>query len=249
MTGEARYDTYTVSSTVLRAFWLAMGLGTAAVLIEVSSDEAWGAAAKFWFIAAFFVIVGLLVTWAYRSATVTSPEHLTVRGLFRTRRIPWSRVQAIMIEMNPGAIAEGAAPKRIVVAYDETGRRIPLPHLNEKTFVEGYGSLESEVDSIRAAWLAGRGETWAPVAHAQARAAEMVRYGVNSWMVGLMWASLTLPVVAIVFVVGLIVGVSGPWPVSLIFQPGAFLVVPGLVFFVAAVASLISRRRARTRRS
>src|SRR4026207_433910 len=97
--GEARYDTYTVSSAVLRAFWLAMGFGAVAVLIGVLSDDAWSAATKFWFIAGFFVIVGLLVTWAYRSATVTSPEHLTVRGLFRTRRIPWSRVQAIMIEI------------------------------------------------------------------------------------------------------------------------------------------------------
>jgi hypothetical protein len=247
MTGEARYDTYTVSTTVLRAFWLAMGLGAVAVAIEVLSDDAGSAAATLGFVAAFLVIVGLLVAWAYRSATVTTPEHLTVRGLFRTRRIPWSRVQAIMIEINPGAIAEGAAPKRIAVAYDATGRRVPLPHLNEKTFARRYGSLESEVDNIRAAWLAGRGEGWTPVAHAQAKAADMARYGVNSWAVGLMWASLTLPVVAIVFVTGLIVGVDAPWPWSLMFLPEALLVVPIVVFFVAAVASLIARRRARTR--
>jgi hypothetical protein len=231
---------------VLRAFWLAMGLGAAAVLIEVMSDDAWSAAAQFWFIGGFFAVVGLLVAWAFRSATMTSPEHLTVRGLFRTRRIPWPRVQAIMIEVNPGSFAEGSAPRRIVVAYDAAGRRIPLPHLNEKTFARRYGSLESEVDGIRAAWLAARGEDWVPVAHAQARAADMARYGINSWMVGLMWASLTLPVVAIVFVVGLISGVGSPWPLSLLFRPEALLVVPAAVFFIAAVASLISRRRART---
>jgi hypothetical protein len=246
MTSEARYDTYTVSPTVLRAFWLVMGLGAAAVLIEVLSDDAWSAAAKVWFIAAFVVIVGLLATWAYRSATVTSPEFLTVRGLFRTRRIPWSHVQAIAVEINPGAIAESPAPQRIAVAYDAAGRRIPLPHLNEKTFAKRYGSLESEVDGIRAAWLAGRGEGWAPVAVAQAKAADMARYGINSWMVGLMWASLTLPVVAIVFAVGLIADVSAPWPLSLVFLPEAMLAIPAVVFFVAAVASLISRRRART---
>ena len=244
---EARYDTYTVSSGVLRAFWLAMGFGAVAVLIGVLSDDAWSAAAKFWFIAGFVVIVGLLVTWVYRSATLTSPEHLTVRGLFRTRRIPWSRVQAIMIEINPGSFAEADAPKRIVVAYDADGRRISLPHLSEKTLVERYGGLESEVDSIRAAWLAGRGEGWLPLADAQAKAADMARYGINSWMVGLAWASLTLLVVAIVFAVGLVVGVKAAWPLSLIFLPEAILVVPVVVFFVAAVASLISRRRARTR--
>jgi len=247
MTGEARYDTYTVSSTVLRAFWLAIGLGAVAVLVEVVADDTWSAVARFGFVAGFLVIVGLLVAWAYRSATVTSPEHLTVRGLFRTRRIPWSRVQAIMIEMNPGSIAESDAPRRIVVAYDTAGRRIPLPHLNEKTFARRCGNLESEVDGIRAAWVAGRGPGWAPVAQAQAKAAEMARYGINSWMVGLMWASLTLPVVAVVFAVGLIVGASPPWPLSLIFLPEAILVVPGVVFFVAAIASLISRRRARAR--
>src|SRR5262245_49658683 len=101
MTDEARYDTYTVSSTVLWPFWLTIGLGTPVVLIAVLSDDAWSVAARFWFTAGFFAIVGLLVAWAYRSATVTSPGYLTVRGLFRTRRIPWSRVQAIMIEANP----------------------------------------------------------------------------------------------------------------------------------------------------
>jgi Bacterial PH domain len=247
MTGQPRYDTYTVSSTVLRRFWLVMGLGTALLLCQVSADDTWGPTGKFLTIACYFVLMGLLVTWVYRSATVTSPQHLTVRGPFRTRRIPWPQVQAIMIEINPGSLGSADAPQLIAVAYDAAGRRIPLPHLNEKSFANRYGSLESEVDGIRAAWLAGRGQGWAPVAHAQARAAEIAKHGIDSWMLGLSLASLSILGVAIVFAVGLIAGVRAPWPLSLIFLPQALLVIPAVVFFVSTFASMISRRRARTR--
>lgn len=245
MTGEARYDTYTVSSNVLRAVWVVIGLGAAGLLLDVTTEDGWSPAEKAWLLLGLTVIVGLLVVWVHRVATVTTPEHVAVRGLFRTRRIPWSRVQAIAIELNPGRIAESGAPNRIVVVYDDAGRRITLPHLNEKRFERRYGNLESEVDGIRAAWLAGRGEAWAPVAHVQARAAEVARRGLSPWLVGLIWAFMALPIVTVLALVTIVAELALPWPMALLAEPEAILVVPTVVYLVAAVTTLIARRWAR----
>jgi hypothetical protein len=229
---------------VLRAFWIAMALGTAGLLLQIVNDG-WDGTTKFWVIAAFFGILAVLVVWVYRSATVTTPRYLAIQGLLRTRRILWADVQAISIESNPGSFAQSNAPKQIVAVYDGTGKRRPLPHLNEKTFEKRYGSLESEVDAIRAAWLRHRGDGWTPVAAAQVKAQEIAHYGVNSWTVGLGWGSLSILVALVFFLVGLFGDVTAPWPLSLLFAPEGLLVLPVVTFFVVSIASLVLRRRAR----
>jgi hypothetical protein len=92
MADDVRYSTYRVSENVLRAFWIAIALGTAGLLLQILNDDGWDGTTKFWIIVAFFGILAVLVAWMYRSATVTSPRYVAIRGLVRTRQIPWADV-------------------------------------------------------------------------------------------------------------------------------------------------------------
>lgn len=106
------------------------------------------------------VLVALLVLVLRAStvtATITDATHLTARGAFRTHVTAWPDVQGIEIEVNPGAGAQGA-PSRMVVLYDASGRRRILPHLNDRNTPD----LAHEVAALREVWMRHRGEDWTP---------------------------------------------------------------------------------------
>jgi hypothetical protein len=105
------------------------------------------------------------------TATISDATRLTVRGPFRSRATAWSDVQGIEIEVNPGAGAQGA-PSRIVVLYDASGRRLVLPHLNDRNTPD----LAREVAALCEVWRLRRGEGWAPVPKAADKIARMRRH-------------------------------------------------------------------------
>jgi hypothetical protein len=105
------------------------------------------------------------------TATISDAQSLTVRGPFRSHATAWQDVQGIEIEVNPGAEAQGA-PGWVVVLYDASGRRLTLPHLNDRETAD----LAGEVAALREVWELRRGDGWAPVPKAADKIARTRRH-------------------------------------------------------------------------
>jgi hypothetical protein len=240
------YREYRVSDSTFGWILLFSALGALAVLVEVGTDDAWSGAARFWLIVAGLAAIVLLPVYARVSATVTGADGVAIRGLLRTRRFGWPDIQDIRIEVNPAALAGYNAPRHIAVLYTTGGRRVPLPHVNERNLDRFQPSLTAEVEAIRATWLDRRGPQWAPVPSVRRMVEDRVRYQVSSWTVGAFAAMLAVPVAAVIVVVGLFTGAPDlPEPLSWPFQPESMLVLPAVVFPIATVTSKLARRRAR----
>ncbi len=79
----------------------------------------------------------------------------------------------------------------------------------------------------------------------QRKADDRVRYRFTWWAVGLFVAMLAMPVAVVVFAVGLFThAYARPAPLSWPFHPASILVLPAVVFPIAAVASRLARNRA-----
>lgn len=222
----------------------ATGLAGGAGVLQVLTDDNLAGPVQLWVSLGLILLVGFALVWVRVIATITRREDIAIRGLIRTRRIPWSDVQDIRVEVNPGHLAKDSAPKEIVVVYDQTGRRRTLPHVNEKN-LSGHGAtLSAETQRLRTTWELRRGADWAPIAQVRAKAAERARYGVSSWMVGLIAAMVAVPVAIVVFLIGLF-GDLTEGPLSFVFEPEFIMVAPLVVYFVVSIASVIRRRRAR----
>lgn len=217
-----------------------MSFGVLSILLALGTDDTTPGLIRIGLLVASVGSIGALVAWARIAGTMTDPEGVTVRGLLRIRTFAWPDIQAIQIEQNPGGYADDRGPKQIAVLYDNTGRRVPLPHVNEKnleTFI-------AEVDGMRADWEHWRGPDWAPITDVQQKAGKRVRYTFTSVATGAFAAMLAVPGVVVIFVVGLFAHASElPSPLSWLFQPYAIMLLPAIVFPIAAVASALARRR------
>lgn len=232
---------YRVSPKVIAAAIAAAAFGLIGLIRKVAGDETLGAAGKTWFIGGTTVLIGLLLLWVSRFATTVTGDHITARGA-KTRRIPWSDIQDIRIEVNPGSLMKSGAPKQHVIVYRTSGARVILPYLNQKNLDSRKLVLETEVAALRATWQERRGPQWRPVPQVQQAAATMARYGVSSWVVGLPWAMITLAV-AVVAVVALLLtdalgDAAGPVMVFLM------VIAPIAVYFAVCIGSIVARRRA-----
>jgi hypothetical protein len=179
MTGSPHFSNYPMTGS--RLTFIICVLGAAACVVAFKGGPAVGAIG-FAFVAAFLIL-------AKRTGTITSHAGITVRGVLRTKMIPWAEIQDIRVKVNPVARAETdytkGAPKQLVTVYDNRGKRTVLPNINEETLRKGR-SLEMEVEHICTTWellrggdwgrmpdvskIAGKGEDWvaAPVAHKNA---------------------------------------------------------------------------------
>ncbi|KUL20856.1 hypothetical protein [Streptomyces regalis] len=191
-------------------------------------------------LAALFLFVVRLVRV---TATISDETHLTARGAFRSRATAWPDVQGIEIEVNPGAGAQGA-PSRIVVLYDASGRRRTLPHLNDRNIPD----LAGEVAALREVWMLRRGEDWAPVPEAADKIARVRRYPTPlvHIAVKMMFGGLLLGIV--LFLIALASGVyDGSDPnafADIVFHPLALcMVLPFGAYIGTFVIGAILRRR------
>jgi hypothetical protein len=237
---------YRVSATTFGRLMSAMLLGALTIVVTVLSDGDLPGSYKIGILIAGLGGVGAVVAWARVARTSTDVDGVTVRGLLRTRTYAWPDIQAIQIEQNPGGYADDRGPRQIGVLYDGTGRRIPLPQVNEKNLERLGLALGAEIAAMRAAWVQGRGPGWAPVPAVQRKIEERVRYGFTSLAMGVFIAMLATPVAVVLFAVGLFTHADTlPAPLSWLFHPASILVLPAAVFPLAAVVSKLTRRHAR----
>lgn len=221
-----------------------MSFGALSILVAVGTDDTLPGPIRIGILVAGLGGVAALVAWARVACTGTDPEGVTVRGLLRTRTFAWPDIQAIQIEQNPGGYIDDRGPKQIAVLYDKTGRRVPMPHVNDKNLE----TFAVEVETMRADWEHWRGPDWVPIASVQRTADQRVRYRFTSWATGAFAAMLAVPVAAVIFVVGLFTRASElPSPLSWPFQPISIMVLPAIVFPIVAVASMVARQRATPR--
>lgn len=177
------------------------------------------------------------------TATISDAHRLTVRGAFRSHATAWQDVQGIEIEVNPGAEARGA-PGRVVVLYDASGRRLTLPHLNDRETAD----LTGEVAALREVWELRRGDDWAPVPKAADRIARVHRHPTP--LVQLAVRGLLGGLVAgiVLFLFALNTGVYGGFGdktvADVVFHPLALLVVLPLGGYIGTfVIGAVLRRR------
>ncbi|WP_395571919.1 PH domain-containing protein [Streptomyces sp. BK79] len=140
----------------------------ATLLIAVALSVVLDIEAPLWLTVLVIAVLTLLAVWTTaavrRAVTIVHQDHLLIRTAFATRRVAWKDVQGIRIERVPGA-AQHNLPQRVVALYDRDGRRLWLPHLNERE----VRLLDAELGALREIWMRQRGPSWAPVPEVTAR--------------------------------------------------------------------------------
>lgn len=207
-----RYAEYRVSRSL---FWVVAGtaiLGLAAVLIPVAGEPV--------VVVPVVAVMAVFLVRVWSLATVTTPDHLVLRGLLRTRTIPWRDVQELRVESNPGAAFSRRAPGQVAVFYDRSGRSVTLANLNDSNLGGGGAQLFAEVEKIRRIWVQQRGADWVPAAAAQRKVAQQDRYGASPAFVGLRAAFIAIPVTIVLALVGLFTSADDVGsPLSWLFLP------------------------------
>lgn len=169
MTESPHLREYRMNRRVSAAFFIPAGLGlVGAALPFLMADDV-----PTWVSALVLVLLAGLAVWVaaalLRSATVVRREHIMVHGAFRTREIAWSDIQGIRVEEIANT-AEHDLPQRVVAVYGGDGRRLGLPHLNEKALGTPR-TLHDEVRALCEMWLRWRGDDWEPVPEVEAKMA------------------------------------------------------------------------------
>lgn len=213
---------------------------------QILGEHDFGAILKTALLLGFGAPMVLLIVWIGRAATIISERGIAVRSL-RTRRIPWADVQDIRVEQNPASWIQDSAPKQLVVVYRAGGKRVSLPHLTQRNLDRYSLDLETEVEHFREAWRQRRGSDWAPVPEVQLTIAEMRAYGMSSWWVGMIWASIALPLIAVPMLALIIADAMPNIGGSIVLALLAG--VPTVAFVVGTIVSRALRRRRLIRRT
>jgi hypothetical protein len=97
-----------------------------------------------------------VVLHAKRARTLVGPDGLTAIGALRQRRFAWADIHDLRVE--PVADWRSRPDGQWVVrAYDHTGRRFALPHVDGEQLVS-----PADAEPIHTAWTERRGPDWAP---------------------------------------------------------------------------------------
>ncbi|MBL7493382.1 hypothetical protein I6A60_36770 [Frankia sp. AgB1.9] len=230
---------------VLRRFFVLLVLAEAAPVAGVLGALAdWeGHLAIRWSCGLVLAALAFLGLWAMLSCTAIVHDHVEVRILWRVRRIPWSRIQAIRVESDPGREALGSGPTESVVVYDESGRRINLPFFDNMNLHYRGLSLAHEVAGVRRAWQERRGADWVRLPEVSARIADREQHG-DPARASFAAASLGAMLGLGLFLIGLFTGaIDEPPPLGWVLGWQALLAVP--VTLTVAVTVVGGRRRRR----
>jgi hypothetical protein len=245
---------YRQSRTMVKSIGVAVLVAVLLGAVEILTGD-FSAPAAAGVIGSIVVLAAVLMLRFMRLATVVNASGIAVKGFVATRRVPWSRIQAITVELNPSHFTESRHPRQIAVAYRDTGRRLHLRGIDDKNLAASNLQLSTVVESLRQRWIAGRGEGWRPVAAVQAKAAELSRFLVSAAVIGLLWFMSTIGIMAVLATALVLIKGELGLPVFVDSGSGLFLpVLLGLLFGVPIVAgvagglhSAAQRRRARTR--
>jgi len=214
-----------------------------ALVVDLALDDEVPAAVAIAVGAVFAALLLWVVLSVTGAATIVDATQVTIRGAFGSHATAWPDVQGIEIELNPAAVRRGL-PERIVVLYDSSGRRLVLPHLNDRAVAD----LEGEVEDLRAAWMLRRGEDWAPVgkaadkiARARAYPRPLAHIAVGAMLCAMMAGTVLF---CVILVTGLYDVISENPVTETLFHPAAVIgVMPLLVYIGTLVIGGIRRRR------
>jgi hypothetical protein len=243
---------YQQSRAMVRSIGVAVSVAVLLGAMEILTDD-YSTPAAVGIIGSIVLLAAVLMLRFMRLATVVDATGIAVKGFVATRRVPWSRIQTIVVETNPSHFTEDRHPKEIAVAYLDTGRRLTLRGIDDKNLSSMNLQLANVVDSLRQRWITGRGDGWQPVAAVQAKAAEMARFRVSATVVGLLWFIAGVGVMALVSTTLVLLKGELDLPVfvdggSGLFLPllfGLLLGVPAVAGIIAGINSTVQRRRAR----
>lgn len=146
MESDRRFRAYRAGSAIRRLYptWLIGGAIFGAILIvNVITLVRYGQASALWMPLSLAVVAALLFGYLAneRSATVTTPDHIETRTLFKTRRTAWPDVEEFEIKGSP------KLGQRAFV-HTATDGVLRLPHLD----TANVESLEAEVSALRNLW-------------------------------------------------------------------------------------------------
>ncbi len=238
--GQARE--YRVSGSVFATVALSALVGVATLVTAVVFDDGFGAA-KPWVVLLVVLPIALLLLRVRSSATVVTAEHLVLRGVFRTRTIPWSDVQDLRIEVNPGAAVSRRAPREVVAAYDSQGGRTILPHVNAVTLADRGLTLGSEVEAFRRTWQHRRGPGWRPSPGRRTWVAAGERQS-QTLLLAIATAAFAMLATMVLLLVGLFSGASqSSAPLGWLFHPALVLVLPAIAVAAVLLVTALRRRR------
>jgi Bacterial PH domain len=181
----------------------------------------------------FTVVSGLVIIRFARHATVASPTGLVARGFLWSRRVPWSRVQAIVIEATV-SLREQEEHEH-AVAYLDTRRRLALPVVNDKNL----DALPDAVEALRQQWIAGRGSAWQPIEEVQRVAAHRARRQ-SALVLAVRWLKIGIGVMAGVWIVLILLKALPPMELRLPIALGfaAVIAIIGMVVETVRARSL-----------
>jgi hypothetical protein len=226
--------------------WIALGAPMAAgvlLVVQTALDDDVPAVVPIAIAAALAALVLFIVRLNAVTATICDAHGVTVRGAFRSHAVVWQDVQGIEIEVNPGSETQGA-PGWVVVLYDSSGRRLALPHLNDRETAD----LAGEVADLREVWELRRGEGWAPVPEAADKIARMRRHptplvqlAVKGMLGGLVAGSVLF---LVALNTGVYDGLGDKTAADVVFHPLALLIVLPLSGYIGtfAIAAILRRR-------
>jgi hypothetical protein len=175
------------------------------------------------------LIVLAIIRFA-RLATIASPDGLVVRGFLRTRRVPWSRVQAIVIETTVSVREQ--EEREQAVAYLENRRRLALPGVNDKNL----DALPEAAQTLRQQWIAGRGPAWQPMESIQRVAAHRARHK-SALVLAIRWLKIGVGVMAGVWIVLILLKALPPPELRLPIALGSAVVIAIIGGVVESVRS------------
>ncbi|MER7708649.1 PH domain-containing protein [Kitasatospora sp. NPDC097605] len=85
----------------------------------------------------------LVIVGVARAGTLVTAEGITVRGVLRRRRLPWTDITRFGKAPNPNAHTGRGAPAYLTYAFHTDGRKIHLPYIDDKHVL-----LDREVERL-----------------------------------------------------------------------------------------------------
>ena len=166
----------------------------------------------------YAALIALVIIRFARLATIASPKDLVARGFLWTRRVPWSRVQAIVIETTVSVREQ--EEREHAVAYLDNRRRLALPGVNDKNL----DALSEATETLRQQWIAGRGSAWQPIESIQGVAAHRARHK-SALVLAVRWLKIGIGVMAGVWIVLILLKALPPQELRLPIALGLAVVI------------------------